>query len=155
MSDKIMSRAEGKVALPEAGEGAYLQFNVAAFEALETAFADKEDHIGHIMKSMVQMKTSVFMKVVSAALHNSKNADVPYGLKWEDLTDRIFDALCLAIHGRTNEEQKAYEQEQINKQIADRMRGIEENPQLAALLYSMSAGQQESDQGSSPTRSAA
>jgi len=155
MSDHIISRAEGKVALPEAGEGAYLQFTVAAFEALETAFSDKEDHIGFIMKSMVQMKTSVFRKVIGAALHGSKNAEVPYGLRWEDLTDRVFDAICLAIHGRTNEEQKAHEQELINQQIQNRLKGIEEDPQLAALLYSMSAGRQESEVDSSQTRSAA
>ncbi|TCU34168.1 hypothetical protein [Rhizobium azibense] len=147
MSDKIISRTEGTVALPEAGEGAYLQFTVRSFEILETAFPDKDDHISFIMKSMVNMKASVFAKVVGATLQNSTNGDIPYGLKWEELTDRIMDALCLSIHGRTGEEQKAFEQEQINKQIIDRLKGIEANPQLAALLSSMSPGQQEQGQG--------
>lgn len=146
MSDRIISRAEGTVALPEAGEGAYLQFNVKSFELLEAAYGDKDDYIGFIMKAMVQMKVSVFAKVVGATLQGSTNGDIPYGLKWEELTDRVMDALCLSIHGRSGVEQRAFEQEAINKQIADRLKGIEDNPQLAALLSSMSAGQPGQDQ---------
>ena len=155
MSDKIISRAEGKVALPEAGESVFLQFTVQAWEQLETAFPDKEDHVAFIMKGMVQMKASVFAKVLSAALHGKTSAVMPFGLTWEELTDRIMDGICLSIHGRTSAEQNEIEQAQMIKQMADRMRGLEENPQLAALLSLMSAGQQGSDQGSDQTKSAA
>lgn len=156
MSDKIISRAEGKVALPEAGEGVFLQFTVQAFEQIETAFPDQEDHIAYIMKAMVQMKVSVFAKVLSACLHGSTTAAMPYGLKWEELTDRIMDALCLSIHGRDADEQKAFEQEQMIRQAANRMKGImDQDPQMAAVLLSTLAGQQESEPGSSQTKSVA
>jgi hypothetical protein len=155
MSDHILSRAEGIVALPEAGEGAVLQFTVKSFEMLEAAYPDKDDHIGFIMKAMVNMKFSVWAKVIGATLQGSTSGDMPYGLTWEELTDRVFDALCLALHGRTNAEQKQFEQEQINKQIEERLKGIESNPQLAALLSSLAAGQLESGPDSSPPRSVA
>lgn len=155
MNDHIISRAEGKVALPEAGENVYLQFTVEAFEKLEAAFPKEEDHIAFVMKAMVQMKVSVFAKVLGAALHGETNMVMPYGMKWEELTDRIMDAICLAIHGRTGIEQKAAEQEEMEKKLMDRLKGIEENPQLAALLSLMSAGPREQEQDSSPEKSAA
>src|SRR3546814_13257957 len=122
MSDHIISRAEGKVALPEAGEGAFLQFTVKSFEQLETAFADHEDYISHIMKAMVQMKVSVFAKVLSATLNGGTDEVMPYGLPWEGLTDRIMDAICLSIHDRTASEQKEFEQDQMIKQMSTRMK---------------------------------
>lgn len=147
MSDHIISRSEGIVALPEAGEGATIQFTVKSFEQLETVFADNDDYISFIMKGMVQMKISVFSKVMAATISGATEKEMPYGLRWEDLTDRVMDALCLAIHGRTSEEQKDVEQEQMAKQVANRLKGIEENPQMAALLSSMLAGEQEQEQG--------
>lgn len=155
MSDHIISRAEGKVGLPEAGEHVFIQFTVEAFEKLEAAFPKEEDHIAFVMKAMVQMKVSVFAKVLSAALHGETNVVMPYGLKWEELTDRIMDALCLAIHGRTGAEQKEAEQEEMERKLLDRLKGIEENPQLATLLSLMSAGQQEPGQDSAPEKSVA
>ncbi len=155
MSDAIINRTAGTVALPEAGEGVFIQFDVDAFEQLETAFEDKEDHIAFIMKGMVQMKVSVFAKVLSASLKGKTDKVIPYGLKWEELTDRIMDAICLALHGRTSAEQKRAEQEEIEKRMIDRLKGIEENPQLAAALSLMLAGQQEQEPGSSQETSVA
>ncbi|WPE19963.1 hypothetical protein [Shinella zoogloeoides] len=155
MSDAITNRHAGTVALPEAGEGVYLQFDVNAFEQLETAFSAQEDHIAHIMKGMVQMKVSVFAKVLSATLKGETSKVMPYGLKWEELTDRVMDALCLAIHGRTAAEQKEVEIEEINKRMMDRLQGIEAHPQAAAILSLMSAGQPVPEQDSNPEKSAA
>ena len=152
MSDHIISRAEGTVALPEAGEGVHLQFTVKAWEQLETAFSEHEDYIAHMMKGMVQMKISVFAKILSASLQGDSDKEMPYGLKWEELTDRIMDAICLSIHDRTAAEQKAFEQEQMIKQVKDRMKGIEEDPQMAALLSLMSAGGQPPAPDSDQTR---
>lgn len=155
MSDAIINRKEGTVALPEAGEGVYLKFDVNAFEQLETAFEKQEDHIAYVMKGLVQMKISVFAKVLSASLKGETAQQMPFGLRWEELTDRIMDALCLAIHGRTSAEQKEAETDEINKRLIERLQGIENHPQAAAILSLMSAGQPGLEQDSNPEKSAA
>lgn len=131
------NRHTGQVALPEAGEGAYIQFTIGALEKLEDAYG--EDYINVIVKGLAKMRVKVYQGVIANTLHGSSNGDVPYGMTWEALNIRILDALHLALYGRTYEEHLEWERKQVESQ----MEGLSENPKLAAILSFLSAEKQE------------
>lgn len=140
-----IDRHSGKVSLSEAGEGGYLQFDIQAFEVLQSAY--DEDYIEHIIKRLAKMDPKVYQTVVAATLKGtSNNGGMPWGLHWQDLNVRILDALNLSIYGTTYDEQK-----EINEQaMMKRLEGMQEDPRTAAmlqLLSSMPAGKPESEQG--------
>lgn len=135
------NRHTGEVALPEAGEGAAIMFTVQAFETLESAYGD--DYIDLIVKGLAKVQVKMYQVVLAATVINGNAGAFPFGLRLEEVNIRILDALNLAIYGRTYQEQKDWQEEQMTK----RLEGMEQNPQLATILSLMSAGGQRSDQG--------
>ncbi len=140
------NKASGRVALPMAGEGAYLQFTVEAFEQLESLYAEKAegDYISYVVGRLAKCSIPVYREVIGMILVGGDPKAMPWGSTIENINIPILDALYLAINGRTYEEQIKWNEEQMAKRLS----GIEENPQMAALLKvlsSKSAGELESD----------
>lgn len=127
------NRQTGEVALPEAGEGAVVQFTVKAFEILESAYG--ENYIDLIVKGLAKMRTGIYQTVLAATLQKGDVSLMPFGMIYEDLNIVILDALNLAIYGRIYRDQQEIEE----KEMVRRLKGLEENPQLATILSSMSA----------------
>jgi hypothetical protein len=141
VTDFILDRRAGKVSLPEAGEGAYLQFTMEAYGILETAYG--EDYISVVTKGLARVRKGVYEKVIACTLKGSTNGEISsYGMTIEALNIRILDALNLAVYGRTYEEQQKHDEEMLAKKFKD----LEENPQTAAILSMMSASQPEPEQ---------
>lgn len=126
-----LNRRAGQVLLPEAGEGAYFKFSVKAMEMLETAYGD--DWVKEVIAGMSKMRMSVYKNVINSTLvgaHEDKKEFEAWDLTWEDVNIRLLDALNLAIYGKTYEEQQKIDEEHM----MNRLKGLEENPQTAAIL---------------------
>lgn len=138
------NRQSGEVSFPEAGEGGFLLFDVKAFEVLFAAYG--EEYIERIIKSLAKMDVKTYQTVIAATLRGTTNdGGAPWGLKWMEINVRILDALNLSIYGKTYEEQKEANEQEMLKRLQD----VEANPQMAAilqLLSSTSAGKPESEQ---------
>lgn len=130
------NRHRGEVPLPEAGEGAFLRFDVDTLERLESKFGD--DYINVVLTGLARVKISVYQTVIACALKGSTNGNVPYDMSFEDLQQRILDSLYMTIHGRNYDQQKAFEAKMLQEQ-ADALAG---SPQLASYLSSMPPGKQ-------------
>lgn len=142
------NKVSGQVALPAAGEGAYLQFTVDAMEKLESLYADKADgdYINYIVGRLAKCSIPVYREVVAITLIGGDAKAMPWGSTLESINIPILDALYLAINGRTYEEQIKWNEEQMLKRLS----GLEENPQMAELLRGLSlknAGASGSEQG--------
>lgn len=133
MSD-LVNKHRGEIALPEAGEGAFLRFTVDSLEKLEAKYG--EDYLDDILKGMTKGRVGVFQAVVSVSANEAK-APFPFGLSLEELQTRIVDALFLFLHGRTYEEQQKHEDEIFQK----RMEEAKTNPRMAAALFSRQSGE--------------
>lgn len=135
------NRHRGEVPLPEAGEGAFLRFDIETLEKLESKYG--EDYIDVILKGLAKVNIKVYQTVVATALKNCTNGDVPYGLSFEELQNRILDGLYMTIHGRTYDQQKAFEEDILQK----RAEALSADPRIASLLSSMPPGRPGIEQG--------
>lgn len=140
----------GEVPLPEAGEGIFLRYDVDALERLEAAYG--EDFINVILKGMSQCRVKVYQTVVACGIRsNTKNEkggitlerEMPFGMSFEDLQERILDAFYMTIHGRSYAEQKAFEEQMM----AERIDKMQSDPRIANFLSSRPPGEQDFEQG--------
>ncbi len=140
--EPAINKRRGEVPFPEAGEGAYLRFDVDALERLESKFG--ENYFDTIVNGMGKVRVNIFQAVMAACLTGSNSADIPYGLSFEELEERILDALYMTVHGRTFAEQREHQLEIM----AERMGALsDQNPHLATLLSSKPATEQDTGQG--------
>lgn len=142
------NKVSGQVAFPVAGEGAYLQFTTEAFEKLESLYgASSEDgYINYIISKLAKASMPVYREVLACVLRDGDPKQFPWDQPIEATNIAILDALYLSLNGRTYEEQLRWNEEQTIK----RMKGMQEDPQMAALLRAVSSirsGSLESEQG--------
>ena len=130
------NRHRGEVPLPEAGEGAFLRFDIETLEKLESKYG--EDYIEVVLKGLAQVRIKVYQTVIATALKNSTNGNVPYDMSFEQLQERILNGLYMTIHGRTYDQQKAFEEDILQK----RAEAMSSDPRLASFLSSMPPGKQ-------------
>lgn len=135
-----VNRARGEVPLPEAGEGAFLRFDVDTLERLESKYGD--DYINTILTGLARVKISVYQTVIACSMKNCTNGEIPFGMSFETLQQRILDGLYMTIHGRTYDQQKAHEEVMLRQQ-AD---ALSADPRVASYLSSMPPGKQGIDQ---------
>lgn len=132
----------GMVALPNAGEGAYLQLDIEALEKLETAFPEVEDFVTHIIKGLAELRPSLYRVAVQAMLHDGDASAIPFGMTWTDLNIKLLDAIHYSIHGKSYAEVKEEHEEKMRK----RLEGLQQDPKMAAILenlFSQAAGGQQ------------
>lgn len=146
---KPANKKRGEVALPEAGEGAFLRFDTDALERLEGEYG--EDYLDIILKGLSKARPTVFKTVTKTGLNGADASAFPWGLAYETMELRIRDALYLMIHGRTFEEQRKHEEDLEDK----RWEEIEKNPRRRQALFSMLAAEQGTEPVSAPTNSGA
>jgi hypothetical protein len=137
----VDNKTSGRVDLPEAGEGAYLQLDINALEKLETAYPDKEEFVAHVIKGLAELRPSFYRVATDAMLHGAKADQLPFGLTWMELNVKLLDAIHYAIHGKSYE---TVRKEHEEKMIA-RLKGLQEDPEMATALqtlFSQAAGEQ-------------
>lgn len=135
------NKTSGTVALPEAGEGAFLQLDIEALEKLETAFPEVDDFITHLIKGLAELRPSLYRVAVEAMLHGGDGSAIPFGMTWTDLNIKLLDAIHYSIHGKSYAQVKQEHEEKMLK----RLEGLQQDPKMAAILeslFSQAAGEQ-------------
>lgn len=127
------NKRSGRVALPEAGDDAYLLLDVEALEKLETHFSDVDDFIPHIIKGLAELRPKAYKVATEAMLRNGDPSQMPFGMGWSEYNLKLLDAIHYSIHGKPYAEVKA---EHEAKMLA-RLKGIQEDPETAAALQSL------------------
>lgn len=144
---KPANKSRGEVALPEAGEGAFLRFNVDTLERLEGQYG--EEYLDTVLKGLAKARPSVFKVATAAALQDGSMEEFPWGLSLEALELKLRDAIYLTVHGRSFAEQQKHEEELEAK----RWEEIQRNPRKRQALFSMLAAEQDTAQASDPKNS--
>lgn len=132
---KPANERRGEVALPEAGEGAFIRFTVDSLARLEKEYG--EDYFEKVLTGLSKARWPVFMKCVEVSVKEMK-AIPPFGLPLEELQARLVDGLYLTVHGRTFEEQQEHE----NKLFQKRLQEAQSQPRVAAAISSMLSDEQ-------------
>jgi hypothetical protein len=146
LNDKLpVNPKKGDVPLPEAGGGAFLRFDIDALERLEGMYG--EDYLDVVLKGMSKARVKIYHSMVAVSLHQADgtrggNGDIPYGLSFEQLQERILNGLYMTIHGRTYDEQKAVEAELME----ERVEKLASDPRMASFLSSMPSERQDTEQ---------
>jgi len=149
MARTTANKRRAEVALPEAGEGVFLRFTVDALEALESEFG--EDYLNVIMAGLNKARVKVFRTCVDVALTGAPDdamESFPWDHPLEPFQTKILDALYLSVTGRTFEEQQSHEDELY----AEQLEKAQENPRMAAALFSRQLAESPPEQASDPTK---
>lgn len=140
------NKTSGRVDLPEAGEGAFLQLDIEALEKLEGQFPDVEDFISHIIKGLADLRPRFYRAAVNAMLENGDASAIPFGMTWTDLNVKLLDAIHYSVHGKSYSEVKKEHEEKM----LQRLEGLQQDPKMAAILeklFSQAAGEPVPDAG--------
>lgn len=141
------NKRRGEVAVPEAGDGAFLRFNMDVMERMHGALGEK--YIDEIIHGLSHLTPETYKLCVGCMLVGGDPAGMPWDLSWEELQLKILDAMYLAMHKKTfNEHQKEME-ERSEKEFEEALK----NPQKAALLLSRMSSMQGTPRDSSQTKS--
>ncbi|NEI70955.1 hypothetical protein GR212_15330 [Rhizobium lusitanum] len=133
--DKPANKSRGEVAIPEAGEGAFIRFSVDALERLQAAVGD--DYINVVISKLAKVDVKTYKLCIACAANDDGIlAAFPWGLTLEEVNIKILDALFLTIHGRDWAEQQEFERKKVEKELDDLQSRLEANPQMAAYLSS-------------------
>lgn len=151
---KTANKHSGERALPDGiGEGLFIQFTFDAMERLETEYGD--DWVAIISERTDKAVPSVFKTVLENTVCN--DAVIDFKLVPQHMTALrvcILDAMCLAIYGRTLEEQTEHEEKERLKGLEDHLERMGENPQMAeAILFLQRLGGLGSELAYGPTKS--
>jgi len=134
---KPVNRERGEVALNEAGDGIVLRFSNDAMERLYSEF--DEEYVDNVIKGLNMANPKVYRVALECMVEVPEGvkfdiAARPFGLSWNDLNERILDAIFLALHKRTFKEHQKHVEDELNKEFEE----VKENPNpaKAASLYS-------------------
>jgi hypothetical protein len=151
---KTANAARGEVPLPKAFGGRILiRFSVDAMERLETEYGG--DWVTVIIERTDKSSIPVFRTILENTLVDGQDLDLTkLAGSLSETRAAILDALFLAIHGRTVEEQLAKDEEDRVKAIGKGLERIGQDPQMApAIAFLQSFGAQDIGQGSAPMKS--
>lgn len=147
------NKARGEIAVPGAGDGAFLRFDVDALEKLEQALGEK--YFDAILKDLPNARISTLKTCLEVGLVGADFKDVlakvPSEISIDALNDCIFDGIFAAVYGRTFAEQREWEEKDLER----RFKEAEEDPRKALYLSSMLSGAQATEQDSDQERSGA
>ena len=151
---KPANRKRGEIALPEAGEGAFLRFPVDSLERLETEYGD--DWLDAVLGGMTKGRVSVYRALIGCSVNDASTPpeDVgpwPWGLGLEGFQRRVLDALFVAVYNRDYAQQQEHERKEFERQVEE----AEKNPQMAARLLRILSETQDIGLASSQKTSAA
>jgi hypothetical protein len=128
---KPANRERGEVALNEAGDGVILRFSNDAMERLYSEYG--EQYVDEVIRKTGAANPKVFKTVLECMIEGDfKIDDRPWGLSWNELNERILDAVFLALHKRNFKEQQAFLEKEADKAFDE----AKDNPRKAAALFS-------------------
>lgn len=138
---KLKNRARGEVFVPGFGPGAYLRFDMEAQERIETHYETAE-WLGKIVTDLAQPSIKAVRLCIEVAGRDVAKLDdaVDFsgvgveGASVNDIAEAIYDALFLAVFGKTYDEKVAEEEKQQEEALQKRLKQVEENPLLASAF---------------------
>ncbi|MBB3410661.1 hypothetical protein FHT87_004593 [Rhizobium sp. BK316] len=87
------------VAMPEAGNGAYLFMGVDALEQLEADFG--EDYFEIISRGFLKPSAVIISRTMAVCLVNGDDSGFPWGLTIDQIGLRLYDAQIRVFKGKT------------------------------------------------------
>lgn len=138
---KLKNRARGEVFVPGFGNGAYLRFDMDAQERIETSYETAE-WLDKLISDLARPSIkAVRLCIEVAGCEVAKVEDAidfsevgAAGADVNAIAEAIYDALFLAIYGKTFDEKVAEEEKQHEESLQKRLRQVEENPLLASAF---------------------
>lgn len=128
---KPANKGRGEVALSEAGDGVFLRFTNDAMERLYSEYGDQ--YVDEVIQQIGAVNPKVFKVVLECMIEGEVNIDDrPWGLSWNELNERVLDAIFLALHKRTFKEQQEHLEAEADRAYEE----AKENPRKAAALFS-------------------
>ncbi len=128
---KPANRERGEVNLSEAGDGVVLRFSNDAMERLYSEYGEK--YVDEIIRKTGAANPAVFKTVLECMIEGTADIEKrPWSLSWNELNERILDAIFLALHKRTFKEQQEFLEQEADKTYAQ----AKDNPRKAAALFS-------------------
>jgi hypothetical protein len=128
---KPANKGRGEVALNEAGDGVVLRFTNDAMERLYSEYG--EQYVDEVIRKIGAVNPGAFKIILECMIEGEyKIDDRPWGLSWNELNERVLDAIFLALHKRTFKEQQAYLEAEADKAYE----AAKENPRKAVALFS-------------------
>jgi len=154
------NKARGEVAISGFGDGAFLQFTIDSMERLQSAYSDK--WLDTVLAGLADFnvpafKTCIEVSLIGGVRADDKEAPLDFsGLRNLDETrDAIYDALFLQLYGKTFAEKKLQEEAEYLETTKKRLKEIDGDPHLAALIFSQQFGRPPTEPGSDLEKSAA
>jgi hypothetical protein len=139
---KIKNRSRGEVFVPGFGKGAYLKFGIEAQEQVETRYESPE-WLGKLVTDLAQPSIKAVRHCIEVAgrdLVRDADGSIDFsgigseGADVNAVAEAIFDALFLAVFGKTYDEKVAEEEQQQEESLRKRLQQVEENPLLASAF---------------------
>lgn len=132
---KPANKLRGEVAIPEAGKDCFLRFSNDAMERLYSEYG--EQYVDDVIRKIGAANPQTFKVVLECMLEGEANIDDrPWGMSWNDLNERILDAVFLSLHNRTFKEHQDFLAKEREKKLDEAFSAAKENPQRAALQFS-------------------
>lgn len=157
MANKPANRERGEVSLSEAGDGVYLRFTNDAMERLYTEYGD--GYVDDVIRKVGAVNPVAFRIILECMVHYPEGSkfdikERPWGLSWNDLNERILDAIFLALHKRTFKEQQEHLEQEADKAFEKAAKEAKDgNPRKAAALFSKLSAELVQPQDFDQTRS--
>ncbi len=92
-----------------------------------------EKYVDEIIRKTGAANPAVFKTVLECMIEGTADIEKrPWSLSWNELNERILDAIFLALHKRTFKEQQEFLEQEADKTYAQ----AKDNPRKAAALFS-------------------
>lgn len=133
---KPANKTRGEVGLSEAGDGCVLRFTNDAMERLFSEFGEK--YVDETIRKVGAVDPNTFKMALECMIEGDCDIEKrPWGLTWNELNERILDAIFLSLHGRTFKQQQEFLESESEKDMKEAEKvAAEGNPQKAALILS-------------------
>lgn len=119
-----MAENERRLPFPEAGEDAYIEFDLDALMALEEAFG--VDYYQKIQAGLEGFNVAVLAKIASVGLHDGLMKSALKKVSLKDFAMKMGDGLAIFTHGTTLAE--------LRVARADEMAGIMMRAKIAEII---------------------
>lgn len=155
---KLPNKSLGEVYLPEAGEGAFLQFTVDAMERFHGELGD--DYLFLVTKQLGSLTPPTFLRTAVETMLNGGSVDgFPWGIPFDELKTRCLDAVSLALNGKLFSVAQAEAVEEQEREFKKKLEKVKADPTLIPLylpdLISTSHSSEEVQQDSDSEKSEA